>query len=146
MQRRSEAYANGLKNRQEVLGAEYVARSMASASSFMKPFQELVTEWCWGSIWNREGLERRTRSLLNIAMLTALNRPNELKLHVGGALRNGVTPEEIQEALLQAAVYCGIPAALDAFKIADAILREEGHLSAQEGSASETGRSEPGEK
>lgn len=132
MQPESEAFAKGLKIRREVLGEEYVDRSIASSSSFMRPFQELVTEWCWGGIWNRGGLERRTRSLLNIATLTALNRPNELKLHVRGALRNGVAPAEIQETLLQAAVYCGIPAALDAFKIADAILREEGLTSSGE--------------
>ncbi len=120
----TETFENGLKVRREVLGADYVDRSLSKATPFMEPFQEMLTEWCWGSVWTRPGLDRRTRSLLNIAMLTALNRPAELKLHVRGALSNGVTTAEIQEALLQAAVYCGIPAGLDAFKVADGILSE----------------------
>ena len=126
MKQRSKVFDDGLAVRREVLGSEYVDKSLASASPFMEPFQQMVTEWCWGSVWTRPGLDRRTRSLLNIAMLTALNRPNELKLHVRGALANGVTHSEIQEALLQASVYCGIPAGLDAFKTADAILAEAG--------------------
>src|SRR5947209_9543721 len=99
----------GLQTRREVLGAEHVDRSLARASEFARPMQELVTEYCWGAVWSRPGLDRRTRSLLNIGMLTALGRSHELSLHVRGALTNGVTPEEIQEALLQAAIYCGVP-------------------------------------
>lgn len=125
MKQRSEAFENGLTVRRDVLGADYVDRSLSSASAFMEPFQQMVTEWCWGSVWTREGLDRKTRSLLNLAMLTALNRPNELKLHVRGALANGVSRSEIQEVLLHATVYCGIPAGLDAFKVADAILAED---------------------
>mgnify|MGYP001413824953 CR=1 FL=1 len=124
MKQRSEAFEKGIKVRREVLGADYVDRSVSSSSAFMEPFQEMVTEWCWGSVWTRDGLDRKTRSLLNLAMLTALNRPNELKLHVRGALANGVTRAEIQEVLLHATVYCGIPAGLDAFKVADAILTD----------------------
>ena len=96
--------------RREVLGAEYVDRSIANADAFTQPFQKLVTEWCWGEIWNRPGLDKKTRSMLNLAMLTALNRPNEVRLHVRGALNNGVSREEIQEVLLQTTVYCGVPA------------------------------------
>jgi 4-carboxymuconolactone decarboxylase len=121
---RSELFLQGLDVRRDVLGRDYVDGSLAAASEFMAPFQELVTEWCWGRIWTRPGLDRRTRSLLNLGMLAALNRPNELRLHVRGALRNGVQPDEIREALLQATIYCGIPAGLDAFKVADAVLAE----------------------
>lgn len=117
-------FDQGLEVRRAVLGADYVDGSLASANSFMQAFQEITTEWCWGYVWNRPGLDRKTRSLLNLAMLTALNRQAELKMHVAGALRNGVSPEEIKEVLLQATVYCGIPAGLDAFKAADAVLRE----------------------
>src|SRR5690606_1177168 len=112
----------GLEIRKAVLGDEYVDRSISNVSEFMVPFQEMVTEYCWGRVWSREGLERKTRSLLNLAMLTALNRPNELKIHVQGALNNGCTAKEIQETLLQATVYCGIPAGLDAFKVANGVL------------------------
>lgn len=90
----------------------------------MMAFQNITTEWCWGYAWSRPGLDHKVRSLINIAMLTALNRMNEVKLHVRGALRNGATEEEIKEALIQATVYCGIPAGLDAFKCADAVLKE----------------------
>jgi 4-carboxymuconolactone decarboxylase len=119
-----ELWRKGLEMRRAVLGAEYVDRSVATADEFTKPFQKLVTEWCWGEIWNRPGLDRRTRSLLNLAMLTALNRPNEVRLHVRGALNNGVTREEMQEVFLQAAVYCGVPAALESFRIAAEVLKE----------------------
>lgn len=115
----------GLQTRREVLGAEHVDRSLAQASDFARPMQELVTEYCWGAVWSRPGLDRRTRSLLNIVMLTALGRSHELALHVRGALTNGVTPEEIQEALLQAAIYCGVPAAMDAQRTAEAVLSEQ---------------------
>lgn len=114
----------GLSIRRQVLGDEYVDRALENADEFSWPLQELVTKYCWGEVWGRPGLELRTRSLVNIAMLTALNRPQELRIHVHGALRNGCTREEIQEVLLQTAIYCGVPAALDAFKQARAILDE----------------------
>lgn len=114
----------GLSIRRQVLGDEYVDRALENADEFSWPLQELVTKYCWGEVWGRPGLELRTRSLINIAMLTALNRPQELRIHVHGALRNGCTREEIQEVLLQTAIYCGVPAALDAFKQARAILDE----------------------
>jgi 4-carboxymuconolactone decarboxylase len=109
-------YDRGLSNRKEVLGAAHVERSFATADAFSKPYQELVTEYCWGAIWGRPGLPRKTRSLLNLAMLTALNREEEFKLHVRAALRNGVTKDEIGEVLLQTMIYCGVPAANSAFK------------------------------
>jgi 4-carboxymuconolactone decarboxylase len=118
-------FDEGLAIRREVLGTEYVDAALERATPFAKPLQELVTEYCWGSIWSRPGLERKTRSLINLAMLTALNRPHELGGHVRGALRNGCSEEEIQEVLLQAAVYCGLPAALDAFRVAEKVLEEE---------------------
>lgn len=121
----SERYERGLATRREVLGAEYVDRALAGATEFSAPLQELVTEYCWGAVWTRDGLERRTRSLLNLAMLTALNRPHELAGHVRGAVNNGCSEVEIRETLLQAAVYCGLPAALDAFRVAEKTLREE---------------------
>jgi len=121
----SERYERGLATRREVLGADYVDRALAGATEFSAPLQELVTEYCWGAVWTREGLERRTRSLLNLAMLTALNRPHELAGHVRGAVNNGCSEVEIRETLLQAAVYCGLPAALDAFRVAERTLREE---------------------
>lgn len=113
-----ELFDQGLKTRREVLGADYVDRAIAAADDFSRPMQELVTQYCWGDVWNRPGLDRRTRSLLNLAMLGALNRPHELELHVRGALNNGVTKEEIAEVFLQLAVYCGVPAGVDAFRTA----------------------------
>jgi 4-carboxymuconolactone decarboxylase len=121
----SALYEKGLAMRRAVLGADYVDRSLKSADTFTEPFQKLVTEWCWGEIWNRPGLDRKTRSLINLAMLTALNRPNEVRLHVRGALNNGATREEIREVLLQTTVYCGVPAALESFRIASEVLKEE---------------------
>jgi 4-carboxymuconolactone decarboxylase len=115
-------YDDGLKVRSEVLGPEYVQASLARASDFSRPMQQLVTEYCWGAIWARPGLERRTRSLLNVAMLTSLGKTHELSIHVRGAIRNGCTKEEIQETLLQAAIYCGVPAAMEAFRVADEAL------------------------
>jgi 4-carboxymuconolactone decarboxylase len=109
-------YDHGLKNRKEVLSEAHVERSLAGADDFSRPYQELVTEYCWGAVWDRPGLSRKTRSLLNIAMLTALNREEEFKLHVRAAFRNGVTKEEICEVLLQTMIYCGVPAANSAFK------------------------------
>jgi len=111
-------YEEGLKVRRAVLGDEYVEKAIKQAVEFTTPLQELVTEYCWGEIWTRPGLTRKTRSLINIAMLTALNRPHEVKIHLKGALRNGCTKEEIQEVLLQTAIYCGVPAAVDSFRIA----------------------------
>ena len=125
-----ELFHQGLALRRQVLGAPYVDGSLKKANRFMMAFQRITTEWCWGYTWTRPGLQAKTRSMLNLAMLTALNRPAELKLHVKGALANGVTVEEIQEVLLQATVYCGIPAGLDAFKAANATLVEEGVLPA----------------
>jgi 4-carboxymuconolactone decarboxylase len=119
-----EKFAEGLKMRRQVLGAEYVDSSMARADEFMRAFQKITTEHAWADIWARPGLPPKTRSMLNLAMLTALNRPNELKLHVRGALTNGVTRDEIKEILLQTCVYCGIPAGLDAFKSAAEIFKE----------------------
>ena len=111
-----DMHARGLKNRKEVLGEAHVERSFATADDFTRPYQDLITEYCWGAVWDRPGLPRKTRSLLNIAMLTALNREDEFKLHVRAAFRNGVTREEIREVLLQTAIYCGVPAANAAFK------------------------------
>jgi 4-carboxymuconolactone decarboxylase len=110
--------------RRRVLGDAHVERSRTNATDFTRPLQELVTEYCWGAIWNRPGLELRTRSLINLAMLTALGKMDEFELHVRGAVRNGVTPEEIQEVLLQTAIYCGVPAALDATRHAQSVLAE----------------------
>lgn len=121
-----DAFDQGLKTRREVLGADYVDAAIAGADDFNRPLQELVTEYCWDGIWNRPGLDRRTRSLLNLAMLTALNRPHELKLHLRGALNNGVTRDEIREVLLQTAIYCGVPAAIDSFRVAREVLKDAG--------------------
>ncbi|MFZ5565800.1 MAG: carboxymuconolactone decarboxylase family protein [Pseudomonadota bacterium] len=115
----------GLAVRKAVLGEDYVNKSLANADAFMAPIQQFLTENAWGTVWTRPGLDRKTRSLLNLAMLTALNRPNELKLHLKGALNNGVTKEEICEVFLQAAVYCGAPAGLDSFKIAQQVFQEQ---------------------
>jgi len=114
----SEVYERGLALRKEVLGAEYVERSFANADAFSTAIQELSTEYCWGAIWSRDGLSRRDRSVLNIGMISALNRPHELKLHVKAALSNGLTRDEIKEAILQVAIYCGIPAGLDSTRLA----------------------------
>lgn len=118
-------FDKGLSTRREVLGADYVDAAIANADAFNLPMQELVTQYCWGEIWNRPGLDRRTRSLLNLAMITALNRPHELKLHIRGALTNGVTREEISEVFLQAAIYAGVPAAIDSFRLAREVFFEE---------------------
>ena len=120
-QKRFEA---GLAVRKAVLGAEYVDKSMKSADEFTRPLQELVSEYCWGAVWTRPELDRRTRSFLNLAMLTALNRPHEIKLHVLGALNNGITRTEIREVFLQSAIYCGVPAALDAMRVAKEVFAE----------------------
>jgi|UniRef100_A0A8J4M7D8 4-carboxymuconolactone decarboxylase len=127
----SEMFQKGLEVRRAVLGAEYVDGSIAKADDFMMAFQRITTEWCWGYAWTRPGLERKTRSMLNLAMLTALGKTPEIKLHVKGALANGVSVEEIKEILLHATVYCGIPAGLDAFKAAHEVLVAEGALAAK---------------
>jgi 4-carboxymuconolactone decarboxylase len=119
-------FEQGLKTRREVLGAEYVDAAIQSADDFNRPMQDLVTTYCWGDVWNRPGLDRRTRSLLNLAMLTALNRPHELKAHVKGALRNGVTKDEIREVFMHTAIYCGVPAAIDSFRSAREVFKDMG--------------------
>jgi 4-carboxymuconolactone decarboxylase len=117
-------YEEGLAVRRAVLGSEYVDKSLHTADDFTRPMQELVTEYCWGEIWTRPGLDRRTRSFLNLAMLTALNRPHEIRPHVRGALNNGLTKEELMEVFLQSAIYCGVPAALDAMRVAKEVFAE----------------------
>ena len=117
-------YEAGLALRKEVVGKDYVERSLAEADDLTRDFQAFVTEYAWGAVWTREGLSRRDRSLLNLGMLTALGKPNELKLHLRGALTNGVTRAEIREALMQSAVYCGVPAALEAFRMAREVFGE----------------------
>ena len=114
----------GNRVRREVLGDAHVNRSMTAATDFTRVVQEYVTASCWGDVWDRPGLDRRTRSLLNLAMLTALNRPHEFAVHVRGALRNGCTVAEIQEVLLQTAAYCGAPAALESFRNAERVIQE----------------------
>jgi 4-carboxymuconolactone decarboxylase len=101
-----------------------VDRAIQTADDFNRPMQELVTRYCWGEIWNRPGLDRKTRSMLNLAMLTALNRPHEIKMHVRGALNNGLTRAEISEVFLQTAIYCGVPAAIDSFRTAKEVFAE----------------------
>ena len=118
-------YEKGLAIRSAVLGKEYVENAINTADDFNRPLQELVTEYCWGAVWGRDGLDRKTRSFLNLAMLSALNRPHEVRLHVRGALNNGLKQDEIMEILLQVAIYCGVPAALDSMKVAAEVLAEE---------------------
>jgi 4-carboxymuconolactone decarboxylase len=121
-----ELFDKGLQTRREVLGAEYVDAAIQNADAFSMDIQELVTQYAWGDVWNRPGLDRKTRSLLNLAMLTALNRPHELKLHLRGALTNGVSKDEIKEVFLQTAIYCGAPAAIDSFRTAKEVFKELG--------------------
>nr|WP_315205182.1 4-carboxymuconolactone decarboxylase [uncultured Albidiferax sp.] len=121
-----ELFDKGLQTRREVLGAEYVDAAIQNADAFTMDIQELVTQYAWGDVWNRPGLDRKTRSLLNLAMLTALNRPHELKLHLRGALTNGVSQDEIKEVFLQTAIYCGAPAAIDSFRTAKEVFKELG--------------------
>ncbi len=121
----STLFDKGLAVRKDVLGAEYVEKSIQSADDFNRPLQELVTEFCWGAVWTREGLTRKTRSMLNIAMLATLNRPHELMLHLRGAQRNGVTRDEIKEVVLQVAIYAGVPAGVDSFRIAREVFAED---------------------
>lgn len=117
-------FDRGLEIRKSVLGKEFVEQSFAAADDFNRPMQELVTEYCWGAVWGREELPKKMRSFLNLAMLSALNRPHELKMHIRGALRNGVTREEMREIFLQVAIYCGVPAAVDSFRIAREVFAE----------------------
>jgi 4-carboxymuconolactone decarboxylase len=119
-----EVLERGLEIRKAVLGREFVENAYNSADDFNRPLQELVTEYCWGAVWGREELPRKTRSMLNLAMLSARNRPHELKMHIKGALTNGVSREEIREVLLQVAIYCGVPAAVDAFRTAREVFAE----------------------
>jgi len=119
-----DTFERGLEIRKSVLGAEFVEKSIASADDFNLPLQELVTEYCWGAVWGRDGLPKKTRSLLNLAMISALNRPHELGMHVKGALRNGVSKDEIREVFLQVAIYCGVPAAVDSFRVAKKAFEE----------------------
>jgi 4-carboxymuconolactone decarboxylase len=119
-----ETFEKGLKIRKEVLGAEFVENSFKNADDFSRPMQELTTEYCWGYVWGREGLDRKTRSLLNLAMISALNRPHELRLHVAAALRNGVSREEIREVFMQVAIYCGVPAGVDSFRAAKEVFAQ----------------------
>jgi len=121
-----DAFEKGLKTRREVLGAEYVDNSLKAADDFNMPMQELVTEYCWNEIWNRPGLDRKTRSIINLAMLVALNRPHELTLHVRGAINNGLSKDDIQEVFLQTAIYCGVPAAIDSFRNAKEVFKDMG--------------------
>ncbi len=121
-----ELFDKGLKIRREVLGAEYVDASIKNADDFTRPFQELVTRYCWGEVWSRPTLDRKTRSIINLAMLTALNRAHEVRLHVRGAINNGLTKEDIREVLLQTAIYCGVPAAMDSFRVAKEVFKEMG--------------------
>ena len=121
-----DAFEKGLQTRREVLGSEYVDNSIQNAGEFNMPMQELVTEYAWNAIWNRPGIDRRSRSMINLAMLTALNRPHELKLHLKGAINNGLTKDEIREILMQTAIYCGVPAAIDSFRCAKEVFAEMG--------------------
>ena len=121
-------YEAGMKVRREVLGDEHVDRAAANATDFSRPFQEFITRSAWGEAWTREGLDRRTRSCVTLAILTALRAENEIGLHVRGALRNGLTPDEIREVLIHTAVYAGVPAANSAFAIAQRTLQEAGTL------------------
>ena len=119
-----ETYQRGLHIRSAVLGEEYVNRALANTDEFTQPLQDLVTEYCWGAVWGRDELPLKTRSMLNLAMISILNRPNELRTHLRGALTNGVTREEIREIFLQVAIYAGMPTAVDSFRIASAVFAE----------------------
>ncbi|WEJ08397.1 carboxymuconolactone decarboxylase family protein [Sinorhizobium prairiense] len=122
----SEQFAHGLATRREVMGDEYVDAALGKATDFTWPMQQLVTEYCWDNIWNRPGLDRRSRSILNLGMISVLNRPHELRGHVRGAINNGLTKEEIQEIFLQVAIYVGVPAGIDSFRHAQDVFNEMG--------------------
>ena len=119
-----KTHDKGLEIRKAVLGEAYVANALKNADDFNKPFQELVTEYCWGAVWGREELPRKTRSMLNLAMISILNRPHELRVHIKGALINGVTKDEIREIFMQVAIYAGVPAGVDSFRIAREVFAE----------------------
>lgn len=119
-----DLFDRGLQTRREVLGDAYVDASLAQANEFSMEMQELVTQYCWGDVWNRPGLERASRSLINLSMLTALNRSHELATHVRGAINNGITREQIKEVFLQTAIYCGVPAAIESFRVANAVFAQ----------------------
>ncbi|MBX3666468.1 MAG: carboxymuconolactone decarboxylase family protein [Burkholderiales bacterium] len=121
-----ERHEAGLQTRREVLGAAYVDKSHAAVDEFLQPFSEMLNTYCWNDIWNRPGLDRKTRSMLNLAMLSALGRTHELKLHINGALNNGLSKEQIREVFLQVAVYCGIPAGVESFRSAREVFKERG--------------------
>ena len=123
---RSERFERGLKTRREVLGSEYVDSSLEKADNFNWAMQELTTEWCWDGTWNRPGLDRRSRSILNLGMIAALNRPHELKVHIRGAMNNRLTTDELKEIFLQIGTYCGVPAAMDSFRVAKEVFKEMG--------------------
>jgi 4-carboxymuconolactone decarboxylase len=118
-----QRFESGLKTRREVLGPEYVDKSMAGVDDFSREFTDLLNTYCWNDIWNRPGLERKQRSILNLGMLCALGKEHELKLHIRGALNNGLTRDEIKEVFLQVAIYCGVPAAVVAFRCAKEVLQ-----------------------
>jgi 4-carboxymuconolactone decarboxylase len=121
-----ELFEKGLKIRREVLGDPYVDKALNTADDFNRPMQEIMTQYCWGEVWGRPGLERKTRSIINLAMIAALNRPHEFKAHVRGALNNGVSKDEIREVLLQVMIYCGAPAGVDSFRMAREVFAELG--------------------
>ena len=125
-QTRKELAEAGLKVRREVLGAKHVDTALGKANDFNRPLQELLNEFCWGGAWTRPGLSKRERSLINLGMLTALGKTHEVAVHTRGALNNGLTKEEIAEVFLHAAIYCGVPAAVDSFRAATPIIEEEG--------------------
>ena len=119
-------YDRGLEIRTATLGKQYVEKAIATADDFNRPLQDLVTEYCWGAVWGREELSKKTRSMLNLAMISILNRPHELRAHIAGALRNGVSIVEIREIFLQVAIYAGVPAGVDSFRIAREVFQEQG--------------------
>jgi 4-carboxymuconolactone decarboxylase len=123
-----DRYDSGMKVRRQVLGDAYVDKASANVDDFNRDFQRIVTEYCWGEVWTRSVLSNKQRSLNNLCMIAALNRAHEFELHVRGAIRNGCTPDEIRDCLFQVAIYAGIPAGVEAFRIARKVLREEGML------------------
>ena len=119
-----EMYEKGMKIRRETLGDSYVDEAINNSTEFTADLQDLVTRYCWGEVWGREGLSRQQRSMINLAMISALNRPHELDAHVRGALNNGLTPDEIKEVLLQVGIYCGVPAMVDSFRVARKVIED----------------------
>tara|TARA_B110000259_G_scaffold185051_1_gene233333 strand:- start:12569 stop:12964 length:396 start_codon:yes stop_codon:yes gene_type:complete len=124
----TKKFNDGLKTRKEVLGEDYVNKSLSNADDFTMDIQKLATEYCWDEIWNRPGLDRRSRSLLNLGMIAAMNKPQELKAHIKGAITNGVTKDELKEVFLQVAIYCGLPVALENFRLAQEVFKENDKL------------------